>query len=93
MRGRLAANGDLAYQSAIPTLYGFKEGEGSMHSLVTIEVDGAAALMRPSGQTPPFWLDVGHPPDDTPAFELYVRQLGPGAGAAQRMVKRKRRSK
>ena len=55
---------------------------------IKIEVDGAAALMRPPGQIPPFWLDFEHPPDEPPAFELYVRQLGPGPGAAQRMVKR-----
>ncbi len=58
-----------------------------MHTFVLIEADGAAAMMRPPGQTPPL-IDVNHPPHDPPAFELYVRQLGPGTDATQRLVKR-----
>ena len=42
-------------------------------------------MMRPPGQTLPL-IDVNHPPEDPPAFEVYVRQLGPGSYAAQCLV-------
>ena len=87
-RGQLVAHGDLAHQGLVSALYGFDGGGGSICVQVEIDADGAAALMRPPGQALPFWLDFEHPSDGPPAFDLYVRQLGPGSGAAQRMVKR-----
>ena len=41
--------------------------------------------MSPPGQTPPL-VDVDHPPEEPPIFEVYVRQLGPGPHAAQCLV-------
>jgi hypothetical protein len=55
-----------------------------MNTMVLIEADGAAAMMRPPGQRPPL-ADVNSPRDRTP-FEVYVRQLGPGSYAAQRLA-------
>jgi protein-L-isoaspartate(D-aspartate) O-methyltransferase len=83
---RLVAGGDLADQDVIPALYGFGGEAKSMHTSVLIETDGAAAMVRPPGQTPPL-IDVNHPPQDPPGFELYVRQLGPGRDATRRLVK------
>ena len=82
---QLVAGGDLADQGIIPALYGFGGERRSMHTVVLIEADGAAAMMRPPGQTPPL-IDITHPPADPLAFELYVRQLGPGTDVAQRLV-------
>jgi hypothetical protein len=55
-----------------------------MNTVVLIEADGAAAMARPPGHRPPM-VDINHPHDPVP-FEVYVRQLGPGAYAAQCMV-------
>jgi hypothetical protein len=55
-----------------------------MNTMVLIEGDGAAAMVRPPGQRPPL-TDVNSPLDRTP-FEVYVRQLGPGSYAVQRLV-------
>ena len=66
-----------------------KSGMSDEDSLITadvlIEADGAAAMMRPPSQMPPL-DDMDHPQDGLP-FELYVRQLGPGTEATQRLVK------
>jgi protein-L-isoaspartate(D-aspartate) O-methyltransferase len=84
---RLSAGGDLADQNVIPALCGFGGEIKAMHTFVLTEADGGAAMMRPLGQTPPL-IDVNHPPADPPAFELYVRQLGPGTDATQHLVER-----
>jgi protein-L-isoaspartate(D-aspartate) O-methyltransferase len=86
LTGSLAAMGELADQNIYPSLFGF-EGEGkARYSAVMIEPDGIAALMSPPGQVAPL-VDVMKPGDkfDT-TFELYVRNFGPGANAAQRML-------
>jgi hypothetical protein len=80
----LTARGNLADQAVIPALSGLGGEWKSMNTMVLIEADGAAAMMRPPGQRPPL-TDVNSPWDRTP-FEVYVRQLGPGSYAAQRLV-------
>jgi protein-L-isoaspartate(D-aspartate) O-methyltransferase len=86
LRAGLSARGDLADQQVIPALWGLDGERKGMHTFVLIEAGGAAALMRPPGQTPPL-IDVDHPPDHPPtAFELYVRQLGPDSHAGQCLV-------
>jgi hypothetical protein len=55
-----------------------------MNTMVLVDADGAAAMMRPPGRRPPL-TDVNSPWDRTP-FEVYVRQLGTGSYAAQRLV-------
>jgi protein-L-isoaspartate(D-aspartate) O-methyltransferase len=80
----LGAMGELADQNLIPSLAGMGGEWKAMYSAVLVEADGMAALMRPPGQTAPF-INVMHPEDNTP-FELYVRQLGPGTHASQRML-------
>mgnify|MGYP000615062634 CR=1 FL=1 len=85
LRAGLSARGDLADQEIIPVLWGLGGEKKGIHTFVWIEADGAAAMMWPPGQR--FSLvDANHSPDRL--FEVYVRQLGPGSGAAQRMVKR-----
>lgn len=81
----LCAMGDLADQNIIPSLAGVGGEWKAMYSGVLIEPDGLAAMMRPPGQIAPL-IDVMRPDDNTP-FELYVRNLGPGTKAGQRMLK------
>lgn len=80
----LCATGDLADQNIIPSLLGYGGEWKSMYSVVMIEPDGVAALMRPPGQIAPL-VDINHPQDKL-LFELYVRQLGPGTSATQRVL-------
>jgi len=80
----LCAMGDLADQNLIPALSGLGGEWKRMTTVVMIEADGAAALTRPPGQTPPL-VDINHPQDNLP-FELYVRQLGPGTRATRRVI-------
>jgi len=84
LRASLSARGDLADQGVIPALFGVGGEWKSRGTIVLIEADGAAAMMRPPGQIPPL-VDVNHPQDHVP-FEVYVRQLGPGTHAAQCFV-------
>jgi hypothetical protein len=81
----LSARGDLADEEVIPALYGIEGEWKAMNTVVLIEADGAAAMMRPPGQRPPL-VDINHPQDNVP-FELYVRQLGPGTRATRRLIK------
>jgi protein-L-isoaspartate(D-aspartate) O-methyltransferase len=80
----LCAKGDLADQNVIPSLVGVGGEWKAMYSGVMIEPDGMAALMRPPGQIAPL-TDIFHQEDNVP-FELYVRSLGPGKNAAQRLL-------
>jgi protein-L-isoaspartate(D-aspartate) O-methyltransferase len=80
----LTARGDLVDQDVIPALFGLGGEWKSLTTMVLIGADGAAAMKRPPGQRPPL-ADVNAPGDRTP-FEVYVRQLGPGSDAAQRLV-------
>jgi len=80
----LTAKGDLADQGGIPALFGYGGEWKSTTTMVLIGADSAAAMKRPPGQRPPL-TDVNSPGDRTP-FEVYVRQLGPGTAAAQRLV-------
>jgi hypothetical protein len=87
LRAGLSARDDLADLDVIPALSGLGGEWKSIHTFVLIEADGAAAMMRPPGQRPPL-VDINHPhPQDPVPFEVYVRQLGPGTHAAQRMVR------
>ena len=83
---QLVASGDLADQAVIPGLFGRGGERRSAHTVVRIEVDGAAALMRPPGQKPPL-IDINQPPPAPAAFELHVRQLGPATDVTQRLVR------
>jgi protein-L-isoaspartate(D-aspartate) O-methyltransferase len=80
----LWAKGDLADQNVIPSLFGMGGEWKAMFSAVMIEPDGMAALMRPPGQVAPL-IDIFNPADNPP-FELYVRNLGPGLNAGQRLL-------
>jgi protein-L-isoaspartate(D-aspartate) O-methyltransferase len=83
---RLSAMGDLADRGIIPPLLGFAGEWKSAHTVVLVESDGFAALMRPPGQVAPL-EDLDKVYTDPTAFELYVRQLGPGGKAARRLLK------
>jgi protein-L-isoaspartate(D-aspartate) O-methyltransferase len=83
LRAGLSARGDLADQEVIPALWGLGGERKGIHTFVLIEAGGAAALTWPPGQMLPL-VDDNHSPDA--AFELYVRQLGPGPHAAQCLV-------
>jgi hypothetical protein len=83
---RLSAMGELAERGKIPPLLGFAGEWKSAHTVVLIESDGLAALMRPPGQVAPF-EDLEKVYTDPTVFELYVRQLGPGGNAARRLLK------
>jgi hypothetical protein len=85
VRGSLAAMGDLADQNRIPALYGFAGEWKAMYSVVIVEADGVAALMRAPGQITPF-IDIFNPGDNfTTTFEIYVRNFGSGTAAGQRL--------
>ena len=83
LRAGLSARGDLADQEIFPALWGLEGERKGIHTFVWIEVNGAAAMMWPPGQTPPL-IDDQHSPDA--AFELYVRQFGAGHQAAHYLV-------
>jgi protein-L-isoaspartate(D-aspartate) O-methyltransferase len=84
--GSLAAAGELADQNLIPPLFGFDGERKAMYSVVMIEADGMAALMRPPGQTVPL-IDIFDPGDkDNTSFELYVRNFGSGTNAGQTLL-------
>ena len=83
---RLTAMGDLADRGLIPPLVGFGGEWKSVHTVVLVESDGLAALMRPPGQAAPL-EDLNKLYADSTPFELYVRQFGPGGKAARRLLK------
>jgi protein-L-isoaspartate(D-aspartate) O-methyltransferase len=86
-RAGLSARGDLADQDVIPALSGLGGEWKSINTFVLVETDGAAAMMRPPGQRPPL-VDINNPHLQDPVpFEVYVRQLGTGTRAAERMVR------
>ncbi len=83
---RLSAMGDLADRGIIPPLVGFAGEWKSAHTVVLVESDGLAALMRSPGQVAPL-EDLDKAFADPTPFELYVRQFGPGGKAARRLLK------
>ncbi len=83
---RFSATGELADRGIIPPLFGFGGEWKSVHTVVLVESDGLAALMRPPGQAAPL-EDMNKLFADPIPFELYVRQLGPGGIASRRLLK------
>jgi protein-L-isoaspartate(D-aspartate) O-methyltransferase len=83
LRAGLAARGDLADQEIISALWGLAGERKGAYTFAWIEADGAAAMTWPAGQPLPV-VDDQHSSDA--ALKVYVRQLGPGHHAAQRLV-------
>ena len=84
--GSLAAMKELADQNIIPSLFGVEGEWKAMYSVVMIEPDGMAALMRAPDQIVPL-IDIYNSGDKFTTFELYVRNFGPGTRMAQHWLK------
>jgi hypothetical protein len=84
-QSRLIASGELVDDPRLPHLLGFGGEWKTTHAVILVEQDSLAALARPPDQAAPL-EDLNRLGQGQLAFELYVRQFGPGDHAAKQLL-------
>lgn len=81
---KLSAKGEMVERNIVPALFGVDKKQKLTGTVILLDENGLAALMRPPDQPAPLV-----PIDQvftTPPFPLFVRQFGPDEAIAQRLV-------